>query len=165
MNNEELKHYGIKGQKWGRRRFQNQDGSLTAEGKKRYDKDGDSEPRDMKKVEENTKAIKKLNDSSQTVLQESSKIAKNRREKKQKQINEEIDEAVREHVSKMSDQELREAVNRLNMEERYTQVMQQRNHIEIGRSRTEKFMDRTATTLTLASTTLSIALMIRELKK
>ncbi len=32
----ELAHYGIKGQKWGQRRFQNADGSYTAEGKERY---------------------------------------------------------------------------------------------------------------------------------
>jgi len=32
----ELYHHGIKGQKWGVRRFQNSDGSLTAAGKKRY---------------------------------------------------------------------------------------------------------------------------------
>lgn len=31
-----LMHYGIKGQKWGVRRFQNEDGSLTEEGKQRY---------------------------------------------------------------------------------------------------------------------------------
>jgi hypothetical protein len=31
-----LIHYGIKGQKWGIRRYQNEDGTLTAEGKKRY---------------------------------------------------------------------------------------------------------------------------------
>lgn len=30
-----LAHYGIKGQKWGLRRYQNPDGTLTAEGKKR----------------------------------------------------------------------------------------------------------------------------------
>lgn len=34
-----LYHHGIKGQKWGVRRFQNRDGSLTAEGKKRYNSD------------------------------------------------------------------------------------------------------------------------------
>lgn len=33
-----LKHYGIKGQKWGIRRFENSDGTLTEEGKKRYAK-------------------------------------------------------------------------------------------------------------------------------
>ena len=37
MVNTELYHHGIKGQKWGRRRFQNKDGTLTPAGKKRYD--------------------------------------------------------------------------------------------------------------------------------
>lgn len=32
----ELYHHGIKGQKWGVRRFQNSDGTLTAAGQKRY---------------------------------------------------------------------------------------------------------------------------------
>ena len=32
----ELLHYGIKGQKWGIRKYQNSDGSLTEEGRKRY---------------------------------------------------------------------------------------------------------------------------------
>lgn len=32
----ELCHHGIKGQKWGVRRFQNEDGTLTAKGVKRY---------------------------------------------------------------------------------------------------------------------------------
>lgn len=36
-NRSYLYHHGIKGQKWGVRRFQNKDGSLTAEGKKRLD--------------------------------------------------------------------------------------------------------------------------------
>lgn len=35
-SSNELYHHGIKGMKWGRRRFQNSDGSLTAAGRKRY---------------------------------------------------------------------------------------------------------------------------------
>lgn len=35
-----LCHYGVKGQKWGQRRYQNEDGTLTEEGKARY---GDGE--------------------------------------------------------------------------------------------------------------------------
>ena len=38
--NGQLFHHGIKGQKWGKRRFQNQDGSLTPAGEARY-YDGD----------------------------------------------------------------------------------------------------------------------------
>ena len=39
-----LKHHGIKGQKWGRRRFQEDDGTLTEAGRKRYGVgDGDSD--------------------------------------------------------------------------------------------------------------------------
>ena len=36
--NNYLMHYGINGQKWGIRRFENEDGTLTPAGKKRYEK-------------------------------------------------------------------------------------------------------------------------------
>lgn len=36
IRNGELTHHGILGQKWGVRRYQNSDGSLTEAGKKRY---------------------------------------------------------------------------------------------------------------------------------
>lgn len=42
MDNTTLAHWGIKGMKWGVRRFQNKDGSLTPAGKKRYADETDS---------------------------------------------------------------------------------------------------------------------------
>lgn len=36
---DELYHHGIKGQKWGQRRFQYEDGTLTEEGRRRYGSD------------------------------------------------------------------------------------------------------------------------------
>ena len=38
-SNGELYHWGVKGMKWGVRRYQNKDGSLTTKGKKRYSDD------------------------------------------------------------------------------------------------------------------------------
>lgn len=40
FENDYLMHYGIKGQKWGVRRYQNTDGSWTAAGRVRYSKGG-----------------------------------------------------------------------------------------------------------------------------
>lgn len=43
-NSNELQHWGIKNMKWGQRRFQNKDGSLTPAGRKRYGVgDGDND--------------------------------------------------------------------------------------------------------------------------
>ena len=38
MSETILAHHGVKGQKWGVRRYQNEDVSLTAAGRKQYDK-------------------------------------------------------------------------------------------------------------------------------
>lgn len=58
MASNELNHSGIKGMRWGVRRFQNKDGSLTPEGKKRYDntpdKNTDDTSEDFKKARAKT---------------------------------------------------------------------------------------------------------------
>lgn len=98
MERSELKHWGIKGMKWGVRRYQNKDGSLTPAGKKRYS-DGSTSSSSTSK-------------SSQTSQQPKKKT-----------------------VSEMSDQEIRDAVNRLRLEQDYAKLNPEKV------SRGKKFVD------------------------
>ena len=82
MENE-LYHFGIKGMRWGVRRYQNPDGSLTNAGKKRLKKGHASN-------EENDSSNKSNTKSSSTKT-----------------------------VKDMSDDELRQAINRLQLEQQY----------------------------------------------
>ena len=51
-----LAHHGIKNQKWGQRRFQNYDGSLTSEGRRRYGIGESNQSRRERKQAEKAKA-------------------------------------------------------------------------------------------------------------
>lgn len=61
---EELYHHGIKGQKWGVRRYQYSDGSLTPVGKKRYN------------VVQNTSGVKRVSAMMSMRVDEAVKSAK-----------------------------------------------------------------------------------------
>lgn len=65
MDNQELLHWGIKGMKWGQRRFQNKDGSLTPAGKKRYSdngSDGDEGSEKSKPSKPRKKSVSEMTD-------------------------------------------------------------------------------------------------------
>ena len=58
-----LIHYGILGMKWGVRRYQNKDGSLTSAGKKRYSNNDDIKDSPQKNTEEpKKKSVKDMSD-------------------------------------------------------------------------------------------------------
>lgn len=61
MNESELKHFGIKGMKWGQRRYQYKDGSLTPAGKKRYS-DGSEGSSSTKSSKTKTKSVSEMSD-------------------------------------------------------------------------------------------------------
>ena len=95
MEQNTLTHHGIKGQRWGVRRFQTKSGSLTAAGKKRYGKDDDPK---TKKAEDKSKG----NASTDT--------------------HDDYKKVRAKTVRQMSDTELKDAVNRLAMEKRYNEL-------------------------------------------
>lgn len=75
--NDFLMHYGIKGQKWGIRRYQNPDGTLTAEGRKRYGFNDIRKPDNidkMSKFKRSRLALKEYNKILNKIGNESEKL-------------------------------------------------------------------------------------------
>lgn len=52
-----IAHHGIKGQRWGQRRYQNKDGSLTPAGQKRYNKEVEKLKKETAKVKAEQKVL------------------------------------------------------------------------------------------------------------
>lgn len=60
---EMLEHHGIKGQKWGVRRFQNKDGTRTDAGKKRERSNSDEQVHEDYNKAHNSKSVKNMSDA------------------------------------------------------------------------------------------------------
>lgn len=139
---DDLQHHGIKGMKWGRRRYQNADGSLTTLGKLRYGSSSD--------YEELGEKVKKADS-----LIETAKKVQSEKDHK------EYEKKIKTDLSKMTDKELQQIVNRLNMEERYTQVMRSREK-DRGESEVMKWLNIAGTVTTVAGSALAIAVQMKQ---
>ena len=95
---DELTHHGILGQKWGVRRFQNADGSLTNAGKKR------------KGLVQTIKDKKKAK-----MLREAKARKKAEQEKKEAIIRSGDEKEIRKIKGQLTDEELARALDRVNM--------------------------------------------------
>lgn len=70
VRDDQIVHYGIRGMKWGVRRYQNDDGSLTSAGKKRYN------PTKMDEVRFGKKGAKRIADRRNKGYSRSSAVRK-----------------------------------------------------------------------------------------
>lgn len=166
----ELYHWGVKGMKWGIRRYQNKDGSLTDEGKKRYDRDVQENnakkkdnrividgPDPKRWVKEDTSRAKKVVDSSSDMVKELRNVEKNTRPgPKRKKLD----------LSNMTDQELRDRINRANLEKQYNDLFNQPEAAKVskGRQIATDVLETAGTVLAVTSSALAIALAIKELR-
>ena len=170
MDSMTLAHYGIVGQKWGVRRYQNEDGTLTNAGKKRYDRDvrennakkkenriDVSKPDPKRWVKEDLQRTKRTVDSSSELLKKVSEIERSSAPKATKK---------RMDLSKMTDQELRQAISREQLERQYNDMFGKTESVKIskGREFVKNTIETAGTVLALGSSALGIALAIKELK-
>ena len=127
MENE-LRHHGVKGQKWGVRRYQNADGSLKSSGKKRYAKESDKadKPKTPSKAVASVKKIassgaKKI--ETKKVESAAKKEAKKEAVAARKAEMQELEAMRKRSVKDMTDTELKNSIERMRKEKEYAELM------------------------------------------
>lgn len=113
-----LSHHGTKGMRWGVRRYQNSDGSLTPAGKNRYARELEKVKKAEKVLKNKQKTQAKFDDLERRkkAVKEQEKSLK---EKPKKEKVKKEKPVSKKSVAEMSDDELRQVVTRLRLEQDY----------------------------------------------
>lgn len=178
VRHNELYHHGKKGQKWGVRRYQNEDGTLTELGKKRYARDAHERGYD-KQGEDGTyyktagkkggrketlgvdasRYVTEDMQRTQRVLQEGSNLAGKTRELASKAPDK---KRTRMDLSKMSDKELRDQINRELLERQYNDVFNPQRESK-GKAYAMKTLEVGGAVLATAGAAVGLALQLKQL--
>ena len=158
-HSSELYHHGILGMKWGVRRYQNKDGSYTAEGKLRR---GKSSNDDWYTTSSGSKTKKmsttdKMRVAKSIVDTGKKGVASIESSRQKSNVPPRMD------LSNMTDQELAQAINRENLEVQYNRLFNKPT-VSKGEQYVNEVLKVSGTVLATAGSALSIALAIQQLR-
>lgn len=174
----ELTHWGVKGMKWGVRRYQNKDGTLTNAGQKRYSRD--AREKGYKNYDADSGVYYKTNKKGKRSELEADTSRYSREDmQRTKRLTDAGSGMVRElnninnskikniprtkmDLSNMTDQELREKINRANLERQYNDLYNA-PQVPKGREYAGKILENAGSALAVTSSALGVALAIKEL--
>ena len=135
INTNYLYHHGIKGQRWGVRRFQNEDGSLTSTGKKRYDTDVN------KAIEKRNAAKKDMREAAIQYNRKYSKINADKLNKAREKFRYAKQQVDNEKIKEKLNKETNKSKRRLKLEQEYIKKGMTEEEAAVAaykRTRTEK---------------------------
>lgn len=138
---QQIQHSGIKGQRWGVRRYQNEDGSLTEEGKKRY-----GTPERYRASAKEASALEEATKGASSAASTAASIMNTQRGS----------QAIRKDYSELTDQELQRRVNRLNLERAYGDLSGDTKYVKTGKEKAREILQTTGAVLAIAATAVGI---------
>lgn len=170
MNQNELYHFGVKGMKWGERRYQNKDGSLTVAGQRRYDRDvaaNAKRKKDKRLPEEGLKDPKRWaredNERTKGLVDATSRLNNDLKNANREYINRAKNNRPKMDLSNMTDKEMRDQINRAILERQYNDMFAPQK-VSKGREFVSDALEIAGSTLAITSSALAIALAIKDLK-
>ena len=170
MNQNELYHFGVKGMKWGERRYQNKDGSLTVAGQRRYDRDvaaNAKRKKDKRLPEEGLKDPKRWaredNERTKGLVDATSRLNNDLKNANRESINRAKNNRPKMDLSNMTDKEMRDQINRAILERQYNDMCAPQK-VSKGREFVSDALESAGSTLAITSSALAIALAIKDLK-
>ena len=170
MNQNELYHFGVKGMKWGERRYQNKDGSLTVAGQRRYDRDvaaNTKRKKDKRLPEEGLKDPKRWaredNERTKGLVDATSRLNNDLKNANRESLNRSKNNRPKMDLSNMTDKEMRDQINRAILERQYNDMFAPQK-VSKGREFASNVLDIAGSALAVTSSALGVALAIQQIK-
>lgn len=162
IRSDELMHFGKKGMKWGVRRYQNKDGTLTDAGKRRYARDTADMSTKKKKTynPDPDKWVREDLSRSKKVADDSANLAGKLKNVNDKQLKNQ--QVKKMDLSQMSDKELRDQINRALLEKQYNDMFAPRK-VNRGRETAGRILETAGDVLVVTGAALGVALSVKEL--